>query len=104
MYLLRMPAEHSRGAIPFYLVREPIKGSSEYGRVTGGILGHRILGGAMRATIEEHKLFVSLAEYKLRLVQEYMSHTSVLKQSEVANAFAVPSHLSVCRALRRRST
>jgi hypothetical protein len=104
MYLLRMPAEHSRGAIPFYLVREPIKGCSEYGRATGGILGHRILGGAMPASIEEHKLFVSLAEYKLRLVQEYMSHTSVLKQSEVANAFAVPSHLSVCRAFRRRST
>lgn len=60
-----MPAEHSRGAIPFYLVREPIKGCSEYGRATGGILRHRILGGAMRATIEEHKLFVSLAEYKL---------------------------------------
>jgi hypothetical protein len=51
-----------------------------------------MLGGAMRATLEEHKLFVYHAEYNLRLEQEHISHTYALKQLEVAYSFAVPSH------------
>ncbi len=69
-----------------------MKGPSQYGRATGGIFRQGIFGGVRLATLEEHKLFVYLAEYNLPLEQERISHTYALKQLEVVQSFAVPSH------------
>ena len=55
-----------------------------------------IFGGARRAVLEEHELFVYLAEYNLRLEQERISQTYALKQLEVAQSSAV---LSQCRGI-----
>lgn len=51
-----------------------------------------IFGGVRRAILEEHELFVYLAEYNLRLEQERISQTYALKQLEVAQSSAVLSH------------